>query len=70
MGTKIEPGEFDCYAKAEPDEPMFVLLARDRLGPLLVRTWAELQGASADPKKVQEAYACADAMEVWRRAHR
>jgi hypothetical protein len=32
MGTKSNPGPFDCYAKAEPDEPMFVLLARDPLG--------------------------------------
>ena len=25
MGTKNEPGEFDCYAAAEPDEPMFII---------------------------------------------
>lgn len=31
MGTKNNPGAFDCYANAEPDEPMFVLLARDLL---------------------------------------
>jgi len=28
MATKKNPGEFDCYANAGPDEPMFVLLAR------------------------------------------
>jgi hypothetical protein len=40
MGTKRNPGQYDCYAKAEPDEPMFVLLARDPTAPQLVRDWA------------------------------
>ena len=39
MGTKNNPGEFDCYANAEPDEPMFVLLARDVLAPGIVDEW-------------------------------
>lgn len=30
MGTKNNPGEFDCYANAAPDEPMFILLGRDQ----------------------------------------
>ena len=29
MGTKRNPATYDCYDKAEPDEPLFVLLARD-----------------------------------------
>ena len=29
MGTKNNPGKFDCYEHAKPDEPMFVLLGRD-----------------------------------------
>lgn len=29
MGTKNNPGKFDCYNNALPDEPMFILLARD-----------------------------------------
>lgn len=29
MGTKSNPTQFDCYANALPDEPMFILLARD-----------------------------------------
>lgn len=37
MGTKNNPGTFDCYANAAPDEPMFVLLGRDKHAPLLVR---------------------------------
>lgn len=43
MGTKSDPGAFDCYAKAEPDEPLFVLLARDWRAPHLVRLWAALE---------------------------
>jgi hypothetical protein len=67
MGTKNNPGNFDCYANAEPDEPMFVLLARDKDAPLLVRLWAELRmRAGEDPDKVHEALICAYHMEDWR----
>lgn len=41
MGTKQNPGAIDCYAAAKPDEPMFVLLARDSKSPGLVAAWAE-----------------------------
>lgn len=40
MSTKNNPGRFDCYDKADPDEPMFVLLARDPDAPYLVAEWA------------------------------
>ncbi len=40
MATKADPDRFDCYAKAEPDEPLFVLLARDPLAPFLVSIWS------------------------------
>ena len=43
MGTKNNPGEFDCYAKAEPDEPLFVLLARDEHAAEVVRYWVALK---------------------------
>ena len=43
MGTKNNPGEFDCYFNAEPDEPMFVLLARDPLAPFLVSIWSKIR---------------------------
>lgn len=29
MGTKNNPGKYDCYAKLEPDEPHFVLRGKD-----------------------------------------
>lgn len=42
MGTKSNPGPYDCLAKAEDDEPIFVLLARDPIGAELVALWAML----------------------------
>lgn len=69
MGTKNNPGPFDCYAKAKPDEPIFVLLARDPLAASVVRHWARLRAdehAEVDPKVI-EAHSCAEAMEAWRR---
>jgi hypothetical protein len=71
MGTKNNPGEYDCYEKAKPDEPMFVLLARDEQAPDLVRTWAtnrlvkEWKPGQEIPGKYTEAMECADAMEAW-----
>lgn len=67
MGTKNKPGAWDCYANAEDDEPMFVLLARDPMAPLLVTLWAtmrEIRGG-CDPKKIAEARECASAMAMW-----
>ena len=66
MGTKNNPGAFDCYAKAHPDEPMFILLGRDRIGAALVRIWATVRAIlkPGDPK-IAEAFECADAMTAW-----
>lgn len=67
MGTKNNPGAFDCYANADPDEPMFVLLGRDPMAPSLVRAWAEMRRNAGEPQaKVDEAHECADAMGQWR----
>jgi hypothetical protein len=67
MGSKLKPGAFDCYANAAPDEPMFVLLARDKHAPTLVRAWADLREKEGeDPAKVKEARDCADAMANYR----
>lgn len=66
MGTKNNPGAFDCYANADPDEPMFILLARDKHAPALVWIWAALRELdSEDPAKVQEARECVVAMMTW-----
>lgn len=78
MGTKNAPGAWDCYANAEPDEPMFVLLARDASAPHLVADWAdrreheinEGRKPESDRAMVAEARQCAEAMRAWRREHR
>lgn len=46
MGTKLEPGKFDCYAKAAEDEPIFTLRAKDPLAPGLVRAWRYLSAGN------------------------
>ncbi len=67
MGTKEQPGAFDCYANAQPDEPMFVLLGRDKHAPALVWLWASLREIDQEhPAKVQEARECAIAMGAYR----
>lgn len=67
MGTKNNPGAFDCYANAHPDEPMFVLLGRDKHAAGLIRLWAIFRARDGeDDAKVQEALACARAVEAWR----
>ncbi len=69
MGTKNDPGKFDCYANAEPDEPMFVLLGRDPMAGLLVRIWATLRASQGEAMdKCVEAMQCAEAMEGWARS--
>jgi hypothetical protein len=75
MGSKNNPGKFDCYANALPDEPMFVLLGRDPDFERLVREWAvQRQRAifcgdrpESDQGLVMEAMECAMAGARWRR---
>lgn len=77
MGSKNEPGKFDCYENAMPDEPMFILLARDPDAPRLVREWADGRMADiraskrppSDVAMVDEALKCSEAMEKWRAAN-
>lgn len=66
MGTKNNPGKFDCYAAAEPDEPMFALLGRDKHAPTLVWLWSVLRELDGeDAAKVAEARECVVNMVVW-----
>lgn len=72
MGTKTDPGPYDCYAAAEPDEPMFVLLARDPVAPILVELWAKMHaelGYDTKLSKIHEAEFVAEAMRAWSREH-
>jgi len=75
MGTKNNPGDFDCYERALPDEPMFVLLARDAQASVRVRDWAAVykdkkqlrrEWTNEAIKKYEEAIACAKQMDEWR----
>jgi hypothetical protein len=66
MGTKNNPGAFDCYAAAKPDEPMFILLGRDPMAASLVHLWALARAQLGEnPAKVSEALDCATALEAW-----
>ncbi len=73
MGTKNNPGEYDCYDKAEGDEPLFTLLARDPDAAGVIHYWIELKEArnerelgSTSADKLEEAEQCAVDMEEWR----
>lgn len=76
MGTKKDPGAFDCYNKAMTDEPRFTLIARDPQFAELITAWADRRerevscGArpQADLEMVSEARKCADDGARWRRA--
>lgn len=46
--TKNNPGPFNCYERAEPDEPMFVLLGRDPCASFVVEFWAMLRTLSEE----------------------
>lgn len=75
MGTKNNPGEFDCYAAMGPDEPHFILRANDEAAPGLVLQWAghRLSDMIAGKRaltadgcaKVAEAIHCAGTMADW-----
>jgi hypothetical protein len=68
MGSKRNPGMYDCHAAAEPDEEMFVLLGRDPAASLLVTMWVAMKietGKSRDDPKLEEARECARRLEAW-----
>ena len=70
MGTKNNPGAFDYYQVAEPDEPMLVLLGRDKHAPTLVWLWSVLRELDGeDPIKVKEAQRIVLAMIEWASKH-
>lgn len=60
MNTKNNPSVYDGHAKAQPDEPMFTLLGRDRVAPLLLALWVnyrrqilEADGAMNTEEEIQ-----------------
>jgi len=66
-GTEIaDPNS--CLNRADDDEPIFVLRAKDLLAAKLVEDWAAravLEGCHEDAK-IQGAYRFAQAMRAWR----
>uniref|UniRef100_A0A6M3KG43 Uncharacterized protein n=1 Tax=viral metagenome TaxID=1070528 RepID=A0A6M3KG43_9ZZZZ len=68
MGTKLNPGAYDCLDKIAPDEPFFVLRAKDPLAADLVADWVDRASRTLlhEPDKLMEASMCADAMRDWR----
>ena len=74
MGTKNNPGLYDCYEAAKDDEPMFTFLARDICAPPSILMWC-LQRAKmimdgkkpgSDIEKIEEAYECAKCMAIYK----
>lgn len=67
MGTKNNPGEFDCYSKAAPDEPMFILLGRDPAASAVVDYWVFLRDihGKTESAVLAEARTTAKRMAEW-----
>lgn len=53
MATKNNPGKFDCYAAAHPNEPIFILRANDELAASIVRIWAMIRD-DASPSAIRD----------------
>lgn len=74
MSTKNNPQAGDCYDRALPDEPYFVLLGRDPDAPGVTRQWGYSRSRAiqtgrvteADHAQVEEAFNVAKQMELWR----
>ncbi len=60
MGTKAEPGPYDCYAKAAMDEPIFTMRSKDPSGPYFVRMWAFVRQGKFDEASLELAKMRAD----------
>lgn len=56
-----------CLNKAEANEPVFVLRAKDPLFAQTVRLWATMADGVHEPAKVREAVEEAAQAEAWRR---
>ncbi len=68
MSTKQNPGQYDCYSKLFPDEPYFVLRAKDPDAPAVVERWANLRAVrdGLSNPKIEEARQTAESMRLWR----
>lgn len=76
METKQNLSRRGCLAFALPDEPMFILLARDPDAPAAIRSWCERRARRqvleptielvGDSEKIVDAVDDAEAFEKWR----
>jgi hypothetical protein len=62
-----------CLGRSAPDEPVFTLVARDKLAADVVAMWASdaitFGGLPPDSPKVTGAWQVAEDMKAWRAAH-
>lgn len=58
-----------CLNKARPDEPIFVLRAKDPKAAQTVRLWAAAANFDHEPEKIDEALRLADEMDKWHEAN-
>lgn len=54
-----------CLNKAAPDEPVFVLRAKDPFAAQTVRLWAAMSEGHHEGDKIHEALKLASEMEEW-----
>lgn len=70
MSTKQEPGPFDGFERAAPNEPIFTLAAHDVLAAPLVREWVDrrrkaiLAADLPDEKERLELIQCREAEDI------
>lgn len=80
MATKLKADETDCYARLAPDEPYFVLMARDPDFGIIVRIWAHFRNqqiahggrpdTTEERLQIVEAQSCASDGDIWGREYR
>lgn len=54
-----------CLNKSQPEEPVFVLVARDPTAAQTVRLWVAMNSGTQPPDKLQDALRAAEEMDKW-----
>lgn len=80
MATKETATGNDCYARLQPDEPYFLLMARDPDFEIVVQIWAMLRrmqirnGSRPDTPlehaQISEAFLCSTEGRIWGEQYR
>lgn len=75
MGTKKNPGKFDCYKEAADDEPLFIIRGSDSTAGALIVLWRALKKQLREDGKstisndrLEEALALRDEMDAYARS--